>query len=187
MMSHYDSKLEDKENEDIFNKIWSWYRTGANLTDESDIDKIKLKTEEADESINWDHWYNGSFAPSSLKRIQNNNSFNSATYDTSNSIQHIAPWFGNDDPPGRDTLLLKCREAIESLQEEIEEQQRSINERDYLLNQAQEREEQLSHLKNGAMEEITLLREKLSKIREEMRENEERYEKEWHKILEDNK
>ena len=50
MMSHYDSKLEDKENEDIFNKIWSCYRTGANLTDESDIDKIKLKIEEADES-----------------------------------------------------------------------------------------------------------------------------------------
>ena len=185
MMAHFDSKIDEKENEDIFNKIWSCYRTGAN--DDNDLERLKLKTEEADDSINCEHWYNGSFAPSALKHINHDNSLNSATYDTSNSIQHIAPWFGNDDPPGRDTLLLKCREAIESLQEEIEEQQRALNERDYMINQAQEREEQLSHLKNGAMEEITMLREKLTKIREEMKENEEHYESEWHKMLEENK
>ena len=72
-------------------------------------------------------------------------------------MQHVAPCFGSEDPPGRDTLLFKCREAIESLQEEIEDYQRA------LISQAQEKDEQLSRYKESSSEEINNLKDKLEK------------------------
>lgn len=180
-------KSSDKENEDVFNKIWSCYRTGSDRQDEHEMSHNLTRVEEGDESLNCDHCYNSRFSVSAHKNMRHDHSLWSATYETNNSIQYVAPCFGNDDPPGRDTLLFKCREAIESLQEEIEDHQKAINERDYLLAQSQEREEQLVKSKKSAINEIHSLREKLEKIREEMKENEEHYEKECHKMIEENK
>jgi chromosome segregation ATPase len=97
------------------------------------------------------------------------------------------PCFGSEDTPGRDTLLFKCREAIESLQDEIEDHQKALNERDYLLCQGQEREEELIKTKKSAFQQIELLNEKLVKLKNEMKDNEDRYENDYHRLIEESK
>lgn len=66
-------------------------------------------------------------------------------------------------------MLFKCREAIESLQDEIEDYQRAIHERDFMLNQAQEREEQLKCSKKNITEELNHLKTKIEEIRDELK------------------
>lgn len=187
ILGPHPNKMNNKENEDVFNKIWSWYRTGLEHNDEHDISHNMSRIEETDENINWDQWYNNRLSVSARKQQNNEHSFCSATYDTNNSFQHVAPWFGSEDPPGRDTLLFKCREAIESLQDEIEDHQKALNERDYLLSQANEKEEQLAKSKQSALNEVQNLRDKLNKLQNEMKDNEEHYEQECHKLIEENK
>ena len=85
-------------------------------------------------------------------------------------MHQAPPYFGNEDVPGRDTLLFKCREAIESLQEEIEDYQKALNERDFLLSQAQEREEQLINSKNIVTQDLENMRGRFESIKEELKE-----------------
>ena len=106
----------------------------------------------------------------SVQKGNHNNSFCSGTYDSSNSIQPSAPNFGMEEAPERDTLLFKCREAIESLQEEIEEYQNALNERDFLLSQAQEREENLISTKKTVNEELESAKNKIERTKEELNE-----------------
>ena len=75
-----------------------------------------------------------------------------------------------EEAPERDTLLFKCREAIESLQEEIEEYQNALNERDFLLSQAQEREENLISTKKTVNEELESAKNKIERTKEELNE-----------------
>ena len=140
----------------------------------------------------------------SVQKNNPNASFCSATCESSNSIQPVAPWFRADEAPERDTLLFKCREAIESLQEEIEDYQNALNERDFLLSQAQEREENLVSSKKNINKELESTKDKLEKAQEELvdfkkkasgngsfiispLDNEEKYEDECHKLIEENK
>jgi len=178
----------NKENEDLFKKLWSCCTSGNDHQEENDISHNMNKIEETEEGVTCGQWCNSRTSFSAQKNLERANSFWSATYETNNSIPiQGAPFFGSDDPPGRDTLLFKCREAIESLQEEIEELQKAINERDFLLSQSQEKEEQLISSKRSAFNEIAELKEKIQRLKEQMKENEDKYEQEWHKMLEENK
>jgi chromosome segregation ATPase len=62
-----------------------------------------------------------------------------------------------------------------------------LSDRDFLLSQAQEREEQLVKSKKSANNEITNLKEKIEKLKGDMKESEEKYEENCHKLIEENK
>ncbi|CAI2367563.1 unnamed protein product [Moneuplotes crassus] len=172
----------DKENNDVFNQLWSCTRE----------DMYPRETQE-ETNRTYDNYPKDSLSFSEQKFPQNQPKM-SNNFDTQNSVQSTAPFFGNDDNSGRDTLLFKCREAIESLQEEIEDYQKALGERDFLLSQAQEREDQLLLSKSNANKEVESLTRKLQESREELAnykskaaENEEKYDQECHKLLEENK
>lgn len=184
MLTHGLNWRENKENEDVFNKRWSWCPSKGKNDREMDTWVPRIDEED---NLNWDQCFNSHCSVSAHKIQAHEPSFCSAIYETTHSLPQNTSYFGVDEPPGRDTLLFKCREAIESLQEEIEEHQKALNDRDFLLSQAQEREEQLVKSKKSANTEISNLKDKIEKLKEEMRENEEKYEKDCHKLIEENK